>query len=180
MEGGIQTWQGLTADGPPEAGVAFFRSGTDAADMAALAWTLEENTRLFYTRLAEMRPGTDEASLFTKLMDAETHHKETLASIHRKLSNKPLERFHDTQKAPVLEGGVLMEEALAWAQDKPSRKILAASIGFEANAYDRYLKMVDVSDSEDAKKVFRTIANEEKRHLTRLGELLDRVVRNEK
>ena len=63
MEGGIQAWHGLTADGPPEGGIAYFASGTNAADMAALAWALEENTRLFYSDLAKMRPGTDEADL---------------------------------------------------------------------------------------------------------------------
>ena len=71
MEGGIQEWQGLTAEGPPEGGIAYFAAGTDAADMAALAWALEENTRLFYTSLAGMRPDTEEAALFLKLVNAE-------------------------------------------------------------------------------------------------------------
>lgn len=174
LEGGIQAWQGLTAEGPPEGGVAYFESGAGAADMASLAWALEENTRLFYESLAGMRPGTGEAELFMKLVDAEEHHKETLSSIHRQLSDKGVERFHREQTGPVLEGGVLMEEALAWAGDKPSRKILAASMGFEANAYDRYLKMVHLSEDEDAKEVFRAIAKEEKGHLKKLGELLDK------
>jgi rubrerythrin len=43
----------------------------------------------------------------------------------------------------------------------------------EAKAYDRYLKMVDVSENEDAKEVLRTIAKEEKEHLDRLAALMD-------
>ena len=70
-----------------------------------------------------------------------------------------------------------MEEALSWAKDKPVKKILSISMGFEANAYDRYLKMVDVSADETAKDVFRTIAKEEKGHLGRLSKLLDEVVK---
>jgi len=180
MDGGIQAWQGLVADGPPDGGVAYFAAGTSAADMAALAWTLEENTRLFYTSLAGLRPGTEESSLFMKLVDAEEHHKATLSSLHRDLTSEPIERFRTQQTGPVLEGGVSMEEALTWAQDKPARKVLAASMNYEANAYDRYLKMVDVSESADAKDVFLTIAREEKGHLKKLGLLLDQVVEKER
>ena len=36
--------------------------------------------------------------------------------------------------------------------------------------------MVDVAESEDVKEVFRIIAKEEKGHLKKLGELLDREV----
>jgi rubrerythrin len=165
----------MVADGPPEGGIAFFEPGADAADMAALAWALEENTRLFYTSLAGMRPGTSEADLFMKLVDAEEHHKDTLAAMHRGLSSESIERFHSKQVGPVLEGGMLMEEALAWAEDKPVRKILAVAMGLEANAYDRYLKMMDVSDSEDKKEVFRTISKEEKGHLNRLAALIDQL-----
>jgi len=173
MEGGIQAWHGLVADGAPEAGISYFEVGTTAADMAALAWMLEENTRLFYTGLIGMRPGTSEASLFGKLVEAEEHHKTTLSDVHRKFSSEPIERFRLQQVHPVIEGGVLMEEVLSWAQDKPLRKILAYAMGFEANAYDRYLKMFDIAEGEEAKAVFKAIAMEEKGHLRRLGELLD-------
>lgn len=176
MEGGIREWQGLTAEGPPEGGIAYFSEGTDAADMAALAWALEENTRLFYETLTSMRPGTAEAGLFMKLVSAEEHHKVTLTNIHDSLSDQPVGRFHKNQEVPVLEGGVNMKEALAWAEDKPARKILAVSMGFEANAYDRYLKMADMAEGDDAREVFRTIAKEEKGHLRKLGELLDHEV----
>lgn len=176
MEGGIRAWQGLTADGPPEGGVAYFSEGTGAADMAALAWALEENTRTFYLELAQARPGTEEADLFRKLVDAEEHHKATLVSIHRSLTSEPVERFHRDQGDIVMEGGVLMKEALDWAADKPARRVLSASMGFEANAYDRYLKMADRAGESDAREVFLTIAREEKGHIRKLGELLEQVI----
>ena len=179
MDGGIREWQGLVADGPPEGGVAWFKQGVGAADMAALAWALEENTRLFYNSLAGMRPGTEEAELFMKLVQAEENHKETLSNIHNVFSDKSVERFHRNQDATILEGGVNMDEALAWAEDKPARRILSAAMGFEANAYDRYLKMADMAEGEDAQEVFRKIAKEEKGHIGRLSNLLDEVVKQE-
>jgi rubrerythrin len=173
MDGGIQAWQGLTAGGPPEGGVAYFSMGQSAADMAALAWALEENTRLFYMSLAGMRPETEEAMLFKALAQAEEHHEETLAAIHTYLSSDPVKRFFMVQDKPILEGGVDMETALNWAEGRAVGQMLELSIGLEANAYDRYLKMVDVSENEDAKEVFRAIAKEEKEHLNRLAALMD-------
>jgi rubrerythrin len=176
MEGGIRAWQGLTADGPPEGGVAYFSEGTDAADMAALAWALEENTRHFYTSLSAIRSSSEEADLFMKLVEAEEHHKQTLESVHNNLSDENIDRFFRAQDAAILEGGTIMEEALSWADDKTTREILAESMGMEANAYDRYLKMADISKDEDSKKIFLAIAREEKGHLEKLGELLNKVV----
>ncbi len=177
MEGGIQQWQDPTAEGSLEAGIAYFAPGTSAADMAALAWTLEENTRLFYLSLAGMRPGTEEAGLFLRLVEAEEHHKGTLAGIHARLSSEPLDRFSKELKTRVLEGGVDLQTALTWAEGKPARKVLGISMGLEANAYDRYLKMLDLSEGEDAKEVFRTIAREEKGHLEKLSRLMDEAIK---
>lgn len=173
MEGGIQAWQGLTAEGTPEGGVAYFLAGQSAADMAALAWTLEENTRQFYMSLAGMRPDTEEAILFKTLAQAEEHHEETLAAIHTDLSSDPVKRFFQAQDKRILEGGMDMETALNWAEGSAVEQMLELAIGLEANAYDRYLKMVDVSENEDAKEVFRIIAKEEKEHLHWLAALMD-------
>jgi rubrerythrin len=173
MAGGIQAWQGLTAGGPPEGGLAYFSAGTSAADMAALAWALEENTRHFYTSLSAVRSGSEEGDLFMKLVEAEEHHKQTLESVHKNLSDEKVDRFYRSQGTAILEGGMSMEKALSWAEDKPARNILSESMGMEANAYDRYLKMADISEGQDSRDVFLAIAREEKGHLRKLGELLD-------
>jgi len=180
MEGGIQAWQGLTAEGPPEEGVAYFSAGQSTADIAALAWALEESTRLFYTSLGDMRAGMEEADLFLTLARAEEHHKDTLAAIHTDLSPEPVDRYFRTQDKPILEGGMDMETALTWAEDRTARQVVELAIGLEANAYDRYLKMVDVSKNKDAKEMFRTIAKEEKFHLKKLSELMDKQVRDKR
>lgn len=141
--------------------------------MAALAWALEENTRLFYTALAGMRPGTDEAELFLSLVEAEEHHKKNLETAHKELSDLPVGRFYQEQGLRILEGGIEMEEALKWAEGKPARRILNLAIGLEANAYDRYLKMVEKATDEDTRNVFETVAKEEKGHLKGLALLMD-------
>ncbi|UCG39076.1 MAG: ferritin family protein [bacterium] len=173
MDGGINAWKGLTADGPPEAGVAYFEAGESAADMAALAWALEDSTRLFYLALAGMRPGTGEADLFMKLVQAEEHHKETLAILHMDLSPEPVDRFVAGRQIIVLEGGMDMESALKWAEGRSAAQVLDLALGLESNAYDRYLKMLDAAPGDLAREVFRIIAAEEKEHLKKLSQLLD-------
>ncbi len=176
MEGGIHAWHGLTAEGPPEAGIAWFAVGSTAADMAALAWTLEENTRLFYTALAGMRPGTDEADLFLSLVDAEEHHKKTLETVHGRLTDQPVDRFYRDQTIRILEGGIAMDEALKWAEGKPVMEILNLAMELEANAYDRYLKMIEKSLDDDSRDVFETVAREERGHLKGLAALMEEII----
>ena len=147
-----------------------------ASDMASLAWALEENTRLFYTALAGMRPGTDEGDLFLSLVDAEEHHKRTLEAVHSRLTDHPVDRFYREQPAHILEGGVEMDAALKWAEGKPARRVLNLAMGLEANAYDRYLKMMDKAMDEDSKEVFATVAREEKGHLKGLAALMNEIL----
>jgi rubrerythrin len=173
LEGGIQAWRGLTAEGPPEAGMTYFASGTGAADMVSLAWALEEATRQFYTNLAHTRSEEVEAELFGALATAEEHHKETLARLNDKLTSEPVSRMYDNQSRRILEGGMDMEAARQWSLGKTVAQILEMALGLESNAYDRYLKMFDATDDDLSKEVFRTIAAEEKNHLARLAELMD-------
>jgi rubrerythrin len=174
MDGGIRAWNGLLAEGPPEAGIVYFASGADAADMTSLAWALEEGTRQFYGTLSETRQGTGEGAVFRDLGRAEERHKETLAVLNGRLTSEPVERMYRKQVPKVLEGGVGMEEALEWTQGRTIAEVLDFALGLEANAYDRYLKMVDGAGDDDTREVFRTIAREEKEHLKRLADLMDR------
>jgi rubrerythrin len=173
MEGGIQAWMGMTAEGPPEAAAAYFAAGSGAADMASLAWALEEATRQFYRKLADRYPGNIAAQLFSSLVQAEEHHKATLASLHESLSSEPVGRMYDQQEQKIMEGGIEMEAALKWSEEKNIIDILEFTLGLESNAYDRYLGMLDAVEDEPSKQVFRSIAGEEKGHLKRLADLLD-------
>jgi hypothetical protein len=47
MEGGFRAWEGLIAEGAPEAGMAYFTAGGGPEEFIALAWVLEEGSRSF-------------------------------------------------------------------------------------------------------------------------------------
>lgn len=178
MDGGIRAWTGLTAEGPPEAGVAYFAAGTGAAEMASLAWALEAATRHFYTKLSETDPDDSASRLFQSLVQAEEHHMEMLARLYGRFSTEPINRMQKQQGSEILEGGMELQAALEWARGKHVTEILELALGLESNAYDRYLKMLDTTDDESSREVFRGIAREEKGHLKRLADLMDEQLKN--
>jgi hypothetical protein len=88
MEGGLHAWQGLTATGEPEAGMAFFTSGGPPEEHISLAWALEEGSRRFYASLAATIVDREAAKLFTDLTAAEEGHKSTLIGLYREIAHK--------------------------------------------------------------------------------------------
>ena len=44
MEGGTSAWEGLTAEGPPEFGMAYFDGSEKPEELLALAWILEDGS----------------------------------------------------------------------------------------------------------------------------------------
>ncbi len=173
MEGGITAWEGSRATGPPEAATDYFTTAEDSGEMAALAWSLEHNTRKLYTALNESEALTDSGDIFFKLASAEDHHKQALEEFYYNRYGKPLSVLTDQMDLKILEGGASLAETLAWVDGRSFPEILHMALALEANAYDRYLQMISAAEDEDAKDIFRMIAREEKAHLRSLGDLLD-------
>jgi rubrerythrin len=72
-----------------------------------------------------------------------------------------------------MEGGMLVSEALQWAEKKGLREILELCIALESSSYDLYLKMERKMEDRNAKRVFKTLSDEEKNHLDQLTSLFD-------
>jgi sulfur-carrier protein adenylyltransferase/sulfurtransferase len=180
MEGGIRAWQGLVAEGIPEAGMAYFSTATRPEEMIALAWLLEDGSRKFYESLAEMMEDQESKGVFENLKRSEENHKTTLWKLYEELSGKrPAPEFPDTvissePRGDVMEGGMLVSEALRWSKGKELKDILELSMSLESNSYDLYLKMERKVESRNAKQVFKTLSEEEKIHLDRLISLFDK------
>ncbi|MCJ7749451.1 MAG: ferritin family protein [Desulfobacterales bacterium] len=180
MEGGIRAWQGLVAEGIPEAGMAYFSSTTRPEEMIGLAWLLEDGSRKFYESLAKMMEDQETKGLFENLKRSEGNHKTTLWKMYEELSGKPpTHEFPDTvisaePRGDVMEGGMSVSEALKWSEGKELKDILELSISLESNSYDLYLKMERKTEGHDAKQVFKTLSEEEKNHLEQLTSLFNR------
>lgn len=180
MAGGIKAWEGQAATGAPEAGMAHFAAGVSLEQMVALAWGLEEGSRLFYTGIEERFIGSPtEADLFTKLADAEIHHKQYLLDAYRSATGKALDfeplrqLLGEAIDGKIMEGGIKVATGLAWATEHTVDEILDFAMALEVNAYDLYIKMGRKVEEEKAKQIFKNLADEEQLHLRRLAELLD-------
>jgi len=174
MEGGIRAWQGLVAEGIPEAGMAYFSPATRPEEMIALAWILEDGTRKFYESLAQIMVDQEAKGLFQNLKRSEENHKTTLWKLFEEISGKPPTHEFPNEVIPaeptgdVMEGGMLVSEALKWSKGKALKEVFELCISLETNSYDLYLKMERNVESRNAKQVFKVLSEEEKNHLDRL------------
>ncbi len=180
MEGGIRAWKGLVAEGIPEAGMAYFSPATRPEEMIALAWLLEDGSLKFYESLARMMEEQEAKGLFQSLKRSEENHKATLWKMYEEISGKaPTHEFPDTvisrePRGDVMEGGMLLSEALKWSEGKELKEILELSISLESNSYDLYLKMEWKVEGHNPKQVFKTLSEEEKKHLEQLTSLFNK------
>jgi sulfur-carrier protein adenylyltransferase/sulfurtransferase len=179
MEGGIRAWEGLIAEGPPEAGMAYFPETAGPEELIGLAWVLEEGSRKFYSALAGLLRDEEGAAVFRDLTAAEEQHKTSLMGLLKSFPKSEAgEDFPGTLATPdetgdVMEGGMRVGRALQWAQGKPLGMILELAMSLETNAYDLYIKMKRKIDDVRSGEVFALLAREEKLHLGKLAALLE-------
>jgi rubrerythrin len=182
MGGGMRAWQGLVAEGIPTAGMAYFSPAIRPEEMIALAWLLEDGTRKFYESLAQMMEDQKAKGTFENLKRSEENHKTTLWKLFEEISGKsPTHEFPNKVipaelRGDVMEGGMLVSEALEWSKGKALKDILELCISLETNSYDLYLKMEQKVETNKAKQVFKTLSEEEKNHLDRLTSLFNKLL----
>jgi len=180
MEGGINAWKGLTAAGAPESGMAYFSPAAKPEEVIGLAWSLEDGSRRFYSELAATLTDKEAQDLYHQLAAAEERHQDSLQKLYRELCvNAPDPGFQGSVVPPgregnVMEGGMLVDEALQWAQGKGVGDVLELSISLETHAYDLYLKMERRMKERRSAQVFNVLSREEKQHLDRLSSLFEK------
>jgi sulfur-carrier protein adenylyltransferase/sulfurtransferase len=181
MEGGIRAWQGMVAHGPPEAGMAHFTPAEDAEEIVGLAWALEEGSKLFYLGVAENFSNDEETQeMFRWLVSAEKNHEKNLLETYESLTGvkpdfeKLRTKFTDKLGGSVMEGGVVVKEALAWVRDKGVQDSLELAMAMEVNAFDLYIKMGRLIEDQNARRIFKKLSEEEQAHLEKLANLLDK------
>jgi rubrerythrin len=181
MEGGINAWEGLVAEGAPQSGMAYFSPATRPEELMALAWFLEDGSRKFYSELVDMLTDREAKDLYRQLTKAEENHQATLLQLYKEFSgNGSSPGFPESVVPPgreggdVMEGGVRVSEALQWAKGRKMPDILEFSLSLETNSFDLYLKMEREMKDEHSANVFHVLSAEEKQHLERLSALLEK------
>jgi rubrerythrin len=178
MDGGIIAWDGLVAEGTPDAGMAYFSNADKPDELITLAWIMEDGSRRFYHGISEAVDDSESASLFKTLTKAEDHHKEALVKLYSELVGTDFAEAHESivsgsDRSDIMEGGMKVTEALSWAENKDVGNILELAMSLEINAYDLYILLGKRMGDNNSKKVFHVLAEEEKQHLDRLAKVLD-------
>jgi len=182
LDGGIRAWGGHLATGVPDAGMSYFSGAVTPQQMVALAWRLEEGSRKFYARISLAIQVETAKLAFEQLESAEEHHKATLLREYSSLTGAdPRHDFAErelegTGTEDIMEGGMKISEALTWIEGRALNELLELVLSLETNAYDLYIKMERSARPESSRKIFRSLAQEERIHLDRVAELLDEVL----
>ncbi len=181
MEGGINAWKGKVAEGAPQSGMAYFSPATKPEALMALAWSLEDGSRRFYDALAGTVTDQEAKDLYRQLAKAEKDHQSALLKLYKEFSGKADNAGFPRPVMPpgnedgdVMEGGMLVSEALGWAKGKEMTDILELSLSLETNAYDLYIKMERQMEDESSAQVFQVLSRSEKQHLEQLSILFEK------
>jgi len=179
MDGGMNAWKGLKATGGPEAGMSVISPDTDLESMVAAAWAMEKGTGAFYSKVAEGSGEGPAASLFRELVVAEKGHASSLLGVYNQIARDPGEDSITAKAADItggsayMEGGILLDEATNWATGKNPEDLLEFSMSMETNSYDLYLKITQRVEDDLSAEIFKSLADEEWKHLGKIGEFLD-------
>jgi rhodanese-related sulfurtransferase/rubrerythrin len=176
LDGGITAWDSRVATGDYRQGLSLLKGGETVEELISLAWWLEEGSRIFYEKTGDLTTDSQSKALFRTLAEAEAKHKENVLSAYRIVSGSEFNFDSPHRKAyeGVMEGGLQVEETIAFLQGegRTLRDMIEVSMQVETNALDLYIKLLREIKSESARKVFSSLIEEEKRHLSRLGKLL--------
>lgn len=177
MRGGIDAWNGLTATGEYSSGMFLIQGKKTAEEYIALAWALEDSTGKFYRKVQEVVPDESVKKVFDSLVKAEQVHKSTVHEAYRRIKGHdvPEEMLRKEMESGFMESGISAEEAVSWAMQKgrTPQEILEFSMQLEINSLDLYMKVLREIGERDVQNAFRALIEEEKRHLQRLGNVLN-------
>lgn len=182
LRGGFNYWNGLSAEGPPETGMAYFKDVDNPEDVLLLAWSMEEGTRRFYEKMTDISEAKDVKDIYAGLAKAEVNHQRTISGLYHEITGTSADTstpFY-TKYVPgdemeqLLEGQMKVGEVVAWARERSVTEVLEFAIGLEAKLYDLYMRMKEKYKDPPANTVYSKLATEEKQHLDLFSDLLEK------
>lgn len=181
MQGGMNAWRSLVAEGELESGMAYFSPASKTEEFIALAWYLEEGSRRFYSELVSLVGDEETTALYKELAKEEENHQMELMKLYREFLGPNTdpgfpEAIISRGKDEILEPGVLVSHALQWARGRKDTEVLEFSLSLETNALDLYIRMGRQVKDKRSSGVFLLLSQQEKRHLQLLTSLFEKRV----
>ncbi len=178
LSGGIKGWNGLTAEGPVELNLEMIRGNETPQEIIRLAYAMEQNLGVFYRNVETRTADTEVKSLCSRLAAIEDKHKGFLLSLFNESEEFPVDaaQFDSSVTEQRMEGGYNVEEYLKGNErfTKTPAGILDLAMMLEAQALDLYLRFAEKAEISPSKDTLFKIANEEKAHLSSLGNLREK------
>jgi rhodanese-related sulfurtransferase/rubrerythrin len=177
LSGGIRAYDSHTAIGPDDLGLPLFSGWETIEQTLIVAYSLEAGLHEFYQSMAQRSKNEKARNLFKELAGIEIKHQDRIFNAYVEVSGQPANRqeFESKKLAGVVEGGVSTKDYISrFRPDVESvTDIAGLAMSIEAQALDLYQRAAGRSDNAQLKKALLQIAEEEKRHLARLGELIE-------
>ncbi|MGC1403798.1 MAG: hypothetical protein WA974_12820 [Thermodesulfobacteriota bacterium] len=177
LKGGIMAWQGLKAVGPVELNLDLIREDESPAEMVEIALGMEKALQNFYGTVSHGMDDQEVLSLLKKLEDIEARHGQMLLAEYGKLTGRDPESLQllVNHLPQILEGGFKFSEFLSKnrAAMQTIAGVLDTAMILETQALDLYLRFTFKTTEESTKEILHLIAEEEKVHLSALGQLLE-------
>jgi rhodanese-related sulfurtransferase/rubrerythrin len=197
LVGGASGWEGSFAEGPQEQGLELLTGDENPFLIVSLAYRLEAGLGRFYRLAAERSPDKDAAELCIMLASIEERHKNMLVELLNALDAKDEEPGADDPLAGIpkiavkveevikpeepdmMEGGFDVEGFLERNEEALGsvQRLLELAMMLETQALDLYLRFAEKSPTDEAKEILYKIADEEKVHLKKLGDLMEEKAR---
>jgi len=182
LKGGFKAWNGLTVDGPPETGMAYFAGVDKPEGILLLAWALEEGTRRFYEEMAGFISDTDAKKIYSQLEKAEKKHQDSITNLFHQITGTNPEEvtpfytryIPQDEMEQLMEGEMKLQEVVKWAHRHTLQEVLEYAIGLEAKLYDLYFRLKKKNPTGDLNKIYSTLASEEKQHIDYFIDLLEK------
>ncbi|MEE4354762.1 MAG: sulfurtransferase [Desulfatiglans sp.] len=177
LKGGLAAWNGQTAAGPYDMGMAPLKELQTPEQVIIFAYGLEKGLEEFYSAVKEMTGNPDVSGLLGKLAGVEAKHKERLfrqyVSFDQEVSD--MEAFETGLVSEMMEGGFTTDTFLEKNREalETTEGVLNVAMMLEAQSLDLYMRYAHAMKEEKDQSIFHSLADEEKTHLGYLGDLLE-------
>jgi sulfur-carrier protein adenylyltransferase/sulfurtransferase len=171
LQGGLDAWEDATAAGPTGFRLEFIRGNESPEEAARIAYRMESGLEQFHRAALERTGSMEVKKLLQKLVLAEESHMQKLAVLLQSLGSGPEAAGAAEGR---MEGGLDIHDFLNQNEHylRSTQGCLELAMMIETQALDLYLRMAQGCEDSRAGEVFFRIGDEEKIHLTSLGELL--------
>lgn len=175
LSGGIKAWESEVAFGPQDQGLELFSGDESPEAMLVVAYSLEEGLRDFYLSMAKKTKEEKVRRLFDRLAEIEIKHQDRIFNEYIEISGARVtrEEFSGGIVSTAMEGGLTTDEYLE--RYKPdlekATEVISMAMAIEAQALDLYQRASERTTNGKSREVLLGIADEERAHLSQLGEL---------